>query len=77
VGSLAGMNLGDVIAGCAPGTSECANQTPYPGIDAWFVLLVLAVVLLAVVVGAVLITRRRSGRRPEILSPAGDTPARA
>ena len=53
--------LGDVIAGCAPGTNECADLTPYPGIDSWFVVLVMVVavlLLLAVVAGVVTFVRR-------------------
>ena len=66
------MNLiGDVIAGCAPGTSECADQTAYPGIDIWFVVLVLVVLLVAVVAGAILLAGHRSGRRSEFVSLAG------
>jgi len=61
--------LGDVIAGCAPGSSECADQTPYPGLDGWFVGLVLvlaAVLALAVVAGGARWVSHRSSRRSEV-----------
>ena len=69
--------IGDVIAGCAPGTSECADHTSYPGMDAWFVVLVLAVLLVAVAAGTVLLAGRRSSRRPAGDQLAGGTTPRA
>jgi hypothetical protein len=60
--------LGDVIAGCSPGQPDCGAGT-LPGLDAWFVVLVLvlaALLLLAVVAGAVRLPRRRSGRRADV-----------
>jgi hypothetical protein len=70
---------GDVIAGCAPGTSECANQTAYPGLDNWFVVLVVvlaAVLMLAVVAGGWRFVRHRSSRRSEFPSAADESAAR-
>jgi hypothetical protein len=71
---------GDVIAGCAPGTSECAQQTAYPGLDNWFVVLVLvmvALVVLAVAAGVVRHVRHRSSRRVAVTSSTDDSAARA
>jgi hypothetical protein len=72
--------LGDVIAGCAPGTSECADQTAYPGLDNWFVVLVLvlaALLMLAVAAGVVRYVSHRSIRRVEVPSANNDSAARA
>jgi hypothetical protein len=65
--------VGVVFAGCAPGTSECADQTAYPILDNWFVVLVLvlvALLVLAVVAGGARFVRHRSSRRFEV--PAVD-----
>ena len=72
--------LGAVIAGCAPGTSECADQTAYPGLDNWFVVLVLvlvALIVLAVVAGAARYVRHRSSSRFEVPSASDESAARA
>jgi hypothetical protein len=72
--------LGDVIAGCAPGTSECADQTAYPGLDNWFVVLLLvlvALLVLAVMAGGARFVRHRSGSRFEVPSAADESAARA
>jgi hypothetical protein len=56
--------VGDVIAGCAPGAPDCGAGT-LPGLDSWFVVLVLvlaALLVLAVVAGAGRLLRRGSGR---------------
>jgi hypothetical protein len=54
--------LGDVIAGCAPGEPDCAAGSIPPGMDTWFVVLVL-LILLAVAVGTGLLLRRAVRRR--------------
>jgi hypothetical protein len=72
--------LGDVIAGCAVGASACTDQTEYPGIRAWFdvLVLVLAVlVLLTFVVAGARLIRRRSRRRSALAQGAVDSAALA
>ena len=74
------IHVGAVIAGCAPGTNECADQTPYPGLESWFVVLVLvlaALLLLAFVAGAAHLVRGRARHRSEIPSAVDEPAARA
>jgi hypothetical protein len=74
------IHVGVVIAGCAPGTNECADQTPYPGLAGWFVVLVLvlaALLLLAVVAGAANLVRGRARHRSEVPSAADEPASRA
>jgi hypothetical protein len=71
--------MGDVVAGCAPGTNECAGQADLPGLDTWFILLVIVPLILAIVAGAVLLgrrrQRRRAGARSRAAVPEGSTTA--
>ncbi len=72
--------LGVVIAGCAPGEPDCAVGTVPPGMDTWFIVLVLLVavlLLLAVVAGAALLVRRGLSRRTEVSSANDETAAHA
>ena len=53
--------MGIVVAGCAPGDQDCAAGSVPPGIDTWFVALVVCL-LVAAVVGASLLLRHLSSR---------------
>ena len=70
-------HVGVVLAGCAPGTGECVEQVPYPGIDTWFVLLVLGLLVLAVAGIAVFLVRRLSRRRVATAASTDDAVTRA
>jgi hypothetical protein len=66
------MNVAGVLAGCAPGEPDCTAGT-LPGLDAWFVVLVLVaagLVLLVVAAGAVRFLWLRPSRRPDTASSA-------
>lgn len=66
--------VGAVVAGCASGESDCAAGTVPNGVDTWFIVLVLPL-LIALVGGAVLLLRRGMIRRSEAASGAHETTA--
>lgn len=68
--------LGVVLAGCAPGAPDCAAGTVPNGVDTWFIILVL-LLLVAVVGGSALFVRHRIAHRPETASAAPESTARA
>ena len=68
--TVGGMDLvGIVVAGCAPGDQDCAAGSVPPGIDTWFVVLVVCL-LIAAVVGASLLLRHVSSRGADAASDA-------
>ena len=66
----------DVVAGCAPGTNECAVQADLPGLDTWFVLVLIVPLILAIVAGAFLVARRGIRRGAEAATRTADLEAR-
>jgi hypothetical protein len=65
---------GTLIAGCSPDELDCSSGTIPNGLDAWFVALVL-VVLVALIAGgvmavALLVRRRRQRRDVAAAAPA-------
>jgi hypothetical protein len=68
--TVGGMDLvGIVVAGCAPGDQDCAAGSVPPGIDTWFVVLVV-VVLVTALVGASLLLRHLWSRGADAASDA-------
>jgi hypothetical protein len=53
---------GDLVAGCAPGEPDCGAGSVPPGLDTWFLVLVV-LVLTALVVGTAWFVRSVMARR--------------
>jgi len=69
--------VADAIAGCAPGTNECVDQSVMTDINGWGLVLFLIVavpLLLAVAAGAVLLVRRGVHARSNVPSRVEEPP---